>query len=71
MGKKRGGQKGAIMSENTLAELFSRDPLHFNKHPEDLDTIIAEYIEKRKLFSVAGKAPPTKRSVDLTELGLL
>lgn len=59
-----------MQSENTLAELFSRDPLKLSD--QDLETIIAEYIEKRRLFAATGKAQTaTKRPVDLTELGLL
>ncbi len=62
-------QTGANMSD-TLAELFSRDPLKYSE--QDLETIIAEYQEKRQLFMATGKAPTaTKRPVDLAGLGLL
>lgn len=54
---------------NTLAELFSRDPLTLTR--EDIDKMIEHYREQRKYFKLSGKvAPPTKK-VDLDELGLL
>ncbi len=58
------------MSETTLAELFSRDPLKYSE--QDTEQIIAEYQEKRRLFVATGKAPTaTKQPVDLADLGLL
>jgi hypothetical protein len=59
-----------MSNDQTLAELFARDPLKLTD--QDLDFIIAEYQEKRKLFAATGKAPTaTKRPVDLNDLGLL
>lgn len=58
------------MSETTLAELYHRDPLKYSE--QDLNEIIADMQEKRRLFVATGKAPTaTKQPVDLADLGLL
>jgi hypothetical protein len=62
------------MDEPTLAELFARDPFEYSK--QDLDRIIAEYREKRKLFNLgvrdAGKTAGKPSLSDvLKEAGML
>lgn len=54
--------------ENTLAILFSRNPLDLTD--ENIDRLIEHYRESRALFQKTGKATP-KPPVDLSELGLL
>ncbi len=55
--------------ENTIAELFSRDP--FKLSGADIDQMVVFYIEARKTFVLTGKAPKEAKPVDLKELGLL
>lgn len=57
------------MEENTIAELFARDP--FKLQSADIDQMIAFYIEARKTFVLTGKAPKEAKPVDLKELGLI
>lgn len=61
------------MDKPTLAELFARDPHNYTR--EDIDALIAEYREKRKLFNlgVRDAAAPAKLSLRevLKEAGTL
>lgn len=61
------------MDEPTLAELFARDPHEYSD--QDLDRLIKEYREKRKLFNlgVRDAAAPTKLSLRevLKEAGMV
>lgn len=59
------------MPDNTLSELFARDPFSMTK--KDIDDLIEAFREARKNFHITGKgqAPTTKRPVDLSDLGLV
>lgn len=54
------------MSNETLAELFARDPFSYTK--EDIDLIIRYYREARSSYNITGKREVGK--VNLSELGL-
>jgi hypothetical protein len=57
------------MADETLAELFARDPFTYTQ--EDLDKIIAYYREARSAFNLGGKrAPKDTSKVNLDELGM-
>lgn len=56
--------------EETLSELFARDP--FSYTAQDISRLVEYYIQKRNSFNVSGKAKvDTKKEVDLKDLGLL
>lgn len=58
------------MADETLSELFARDPFTLTR--ENIDTIIEAYREKRKTFMTTGKAEKAeKKPVDLADLGLV
>lgn len=58
------------MSENTIAELFARDPLTYTQ--QDIQTIVEKMREARKNFQLGGKAAAKEpKKVDLKDLGLL
>jgi hypothetical protein len=54
------------MSNDTLAELFARDPFSYTK--EDIDQIILYYRQARMAYNVSGKRETGK--VNLDEMGL-
>lgn len=54
--------------EQTLSELFSKDPLKLTD--QDLEQGIAYYRERYQSFVITGKAKE-KKEVDLKDLGLL
>lgn len=57
------------MPDNTLTELFARDPLSLTD--QDLDEMIAHYAEARKTFIKGGsKATGPKPTTSLADLGL-
>lgn len=59
-----------MSSENTLAELFARDP--FSLSDTDLDDLISHYAEARKTFVKGGaKATGPKPDTSLADLGLI
>lgn len=59
-----------MSEQNTLAELFARDPLSLTE--QDLDDIIAHYAEARKTFVKGGaKATGPKPDTSLADLGLI
>ena len=59
-----------MADENTIAELFRRDPLSLTD--EDIETIIKKMQEAQKQFNLSGKAAPrAAKSLDLKDLGLL
>ena len=55
--------------EDTLSELFARDPFKYSE--QDEDRLIAYYRQKYAAFSVTGKGSVDKPAVDLKDLGLL
>lgn len=56
---------------NTIAELFSRDPLEKPHTDEELQAIIAYMREKRGQFMLGKKAPAAKPDkLSLEDLGL-
>jgi hypothetical protein len=55
--------------EETLTELFARDPFSYSK--QDLDRLIAHYREARRTFALTGKGTKEKQPVDLKDLGIL
>lgn len=55
--------------ENTISELYDRDPFKFTEQDEDI--LIKYYRTKYQSFSTTGKAKPEKAEVDLKDLGLL
>lgn len=54
-------------AQETLAELFARDPFDYTK--DDIDRIILYYRESRASFNLGGKAAASPK-IDLGELGL-
>lgn len=57
------------MPDDTIAELFARDPMTYAF--QDIDRIIHYYRERRKDFNLTGKAKPVEKKVDLADLGLI
>jgi len=57
------------LKEETLTELFARDPFSYSK--QDLDRLIAYYRESRRTFTLTGKGVKEKQVVDLKDLGIL
>ena len=55
--------------EETLTELFARDPFSYSK--QDLDRLITHYREARRTFTLTGKGVKEKQVVDLKDLGIL
>lgn len=55
--------------QETLAELFARDPFQYSK--QDLDRLITHYREARRTFTLTGKGVKEKQVVDLKDLGIL
>ena len=55
--------------EETITELFARDPLKYTK--QDIDRLIAHYRKSREHFNRTGKAAKTPEKVSLKDLGLL
>ena len=56
--------------EETLSELFARDPLTYTK--EDLDRIIQHYRDARREHLATGKGVPAiKPAIDLKGMGIL
>lgn len=58
-----------MSDQETLAELFARDPFTLSKL--DIDRIIEGMRAARAQFKVTGKGTAEKKPVDLKELGLL
>lgn len=57
------------MSDNTLAELFARDPHSLTD--QDIDTVIEHYREARKTFVKGGQKAAPKPDTSLADLGLI
>ena len=57
------------MPDNTLAELFQRDP--FSLTDQDIDTMTEHYQESRKTFVKGGQTKGPKPDTSLADLGLL
>jgi len=55
--------------EETLTELFRRDPFSYSK--QDIDRLITYYREARRTFVLTGKGAQIKPAVDLKDLGIL
>ena len=55
--------------EETLTELFARDPFSYSK--QDLDRLITYYRDARRTFTLTGKGVKEKQVVDLRDLGIL
>lgn len=55
--------------EETLTELFARDPFSYTE--QDLDRIIKHYQDARKNFVITGKGVKKEPVVDLKALGIL
>ena len=55
--------------EETLSELFARDPFSYSK--QDLDRLITYYRDARRTFALTGKGVKEKQVVDLRDLGIL
>jgi hypothetical protein len=55
--------------EETLTELFSRDPFSYTK--QDLDRLITYYRDARRTFAITGKPVKEKQVIDLKDLGIL
>ena len=55
--------------EETLSELFARDPLKYSQ--QDLDRLITYYRDARRVFALTGKGVKEKQVVDLKDLGIL
>lgn len=57
-----------MSSDNTLAELFARDPHKLTD--QDIDTMVEHYAEARKSFVKGGAAKGPKPDASLADLGL-
>ena len=55
--------------EETLTELFARDPFSYSK--QDIDRLITYYRDARRTFALTGKGVQVKQVVDLKDLGIL
>jgi len=55
--------------QETLTELFARDPFSYSK--QDIDRLITYYREARRNFVLTGKGAAIKPAVDLKDLGIL
>ena len=55
--------------EETLTELFARDPFSYSK--QDIDRLITYYREARRTFTLTGKGIKEKQVVDLKDLRIL
>jgi len=54
---------------DTIAELFSRDPLQHTHR--SIERIVEDCRQARANFKLTGKVTAVKRPVDLTDLGLV